>query len=61
VHEVTELAAADIEPTPGLGVRWPPAFIRCIGKHRGGFITVLDLGRVFAAIGATTVAARAAA
>lgn len=56
VHEVTELAGADIEATPRLGVRWPPAFIRCIGKHRGGFITVLDLDRVFAAVGASVAA-----
>ena len=56
VHEVTELAAADIEATPRLGVRWPPAFIRCIGKHRGGFITVLDLGRMFGAVGAGAAA-----
>ena len=56
VHEVTELAAADIEVTPRLGVRWPPAFIRCIGKYRGGFITVLDLGRVFASVGASAAA-----
>lgn len=56
VHEVTELLATDLEATPRLGVRWPPAFIRCIGKHRGGFITVLDLGRVFASVGASAAA-----
>lgn len=56
VHEVTELAAADLEATPRLGVRWPPGFIRCIGKHRGGFITVLDLDRVFASVGTSAAA-----
>jgi purine-binding chemotaxis protein CheW len=47
VNEVTELAAASLEPTPRIGLRWDPAFITCIGKRNGTFIAVLDMGRIF--------------
>ena len=47
VHEVTELNAEVLEDTPRLGMRWRPEFIRCIGKHGGDFIAVLDIDRVF--------------
>lgn len=47
VHEVTELAAAALEETPKLGLRWRPEFIRCIGKRGSDFIVVLDIERVF--------------
>jgi purine-binding chemotaxis protein CheW len=54
VHEVAELSEADIEATPRLGVRWPATFIRGIAKRHGRFVTLLDLGRVFAALRAGT-------
>ena len=47
VHEVTEMSAEVLEDTPRLGMRWRPEFIRCIGKHNGDFIAVLDIDRVF--------------
>lgn len=47
VNEVTELAAASLESTPRIGLRWDPAFITCIGKRNGAFIAVLDMGRIF--------------
>ncbi len=47
VYEVTDLAAASLEETPRIGMRWRPEFIRCIGKRGNDFIVVLDIGRVF--------------
>ena len=47
VNEVTELAAASLESTPRLGLRWDPEFITCIGKRNGDFVAVLDMGRIF--------------
>jgi purine-binding chemotaxis protein CheW len=47
VHEVTELQAEVLEDTPKIGMRWRPELIRCIGKHSGDFIAVLDIDRVF--------------
>jgi purine-binding chemotaxis protein CheW len=47
VHEVTEMSAEVLEDTPRLGMPWRPEFIRCIGKHGGDFIAVLDIDRVF--------------
>jgi purine-binding chemotaxis protein CheW len=47
VYEVTEIAAASLEETPRIGMRWRPEFIRCIGKRGTDFIVVLDIERVF--------------
>lgn len=47
VHEVTEMNAEVLEDTPRLGMRWRPEFIRCIGKHGGDFVAVLDIDRIF--------------
>jgi purine-binding chemotaxis protein CheW len=47
VYEVTEIAAASLEETPGIGMRWRPEFILCIGKRGTDFIVVLDIERVF--------------
>jgi purine-binding chemotaxis protein CheW len=47
VNEVTELAAASLEATPRIGLRWDPAFITCIGKRNEDFVAVLDMGRIF--------------
>lgn len=48
VYEVTELAPAALEETPRIGMKWPPDFIRCIGKRGSDFIVVLDIVRIFA-------------
>jgi purine-binding chemotaxis protein CheW len=69
VHEVTEMNAEVLEDTPKIGMRWRPEFIRCIGKHSGDFIAVLDIDRVFeesdraaaAATGSTSAPAQDAA
>jgi purine-binding chemotaxis protein CheW len=47
VYEITEVAAAALEETPRIGMRWRPEFIRCIGKRGSDFIVVLDIGRIF--------------
>lgn len=47
VYEVTEVAAAALEETPRLGMRWPPHLIRCIGKRGDDFIIVLEISRLF--------------
>ena len=48
VYEVTELAASALEETPSIGMKWPPQFIRCIGKRGSEFVVVLEIGRIFA-------------
>jgi purine-binding chemotaxis protein CheW len=48
VYEVTEVAAAALEETPRIGMRWRPEYIHCVGKRDGEFIIVLDIARVFA-------------
>ena len=48
VHEITEIAAASLEETPRIGMRWRPDYIRCIGKRGSDFIVVLDIERIFA-------------
>jgi purine-binding chemotaxis protein CheW len=47
VNEVTELAAASLENTPRIGLRWDPEYITCIGKRNDAFIAVLDMGCIF--------------
>jgi len=47
VNEVTELAAASLESTPRIGLRWEPEFITGIGKRNGDFVALLDMGRIF--------------
>ena len=47
VYEVTEIAAAALEETPKVGMRWEPEFIRCIGKRKDDFVIVPDMERLF--------------
>lgn len=46
VHEVLEIAAADIEPPPALGTHIAPEFIRGMAKVHGRLLITLDLERV---------------
>ena len=48
VHEVLEIAAGEIEPTPSFGTRVPGEFIAGIGKVQGRFVILLDVDRVLA-------------
>jgi purine-binding chemotaxis protein CheW len=47
VYEITQVAAAALEETPRIGMRWRPDYIRCIGKRGADFIVVLDIERIF--------------
>ena len=47
VHDVTEIEAATIEDAPKVGMRWPPEYIRGIGKRGDDFIIIPDMGRIF--------------
>ncbi|MEX6506172.1 chemotaxis protein CheW [Jiella sp. M17.18] len=47
VHEVTEIEADAREAVPAVGMRWPPAFVRSIGKRDDGFIIIPDMQRIF--------------
>jgi purine-binding chemotaxis protein CheW len=48
VNAVIELAAASLEATPHIGLRWDAEYITCIGKRNSTFIAVLDMSRIFA-------------
>ncbi len=48
VHEVQEIADADVEPTPSLGTRIHPDFLSGMAKVNGQLVGVLDMGRVLA-------------
>jgi len=48
VHEVIDIAAHEIAPTPALGTRIDPEFIRGMARTARGLQVVLDLGRVLA-------------
>lgn len=43
VYEVVELPAAVSQPTPRLGMKWRPEFIRSIAKWRDEFVIVPEL------------------
>ncbi|MFV3126201.1 chemotaxis protein CheW [Niveispirillum sp. KHB5.9] len=49
VHEIAEMAAASLEETPRIGMRWRPDYITCVGKRGPDFIIVLDIGRILSA------------
>ncbi len=48
VHEVTEISGASIAPTPEIGMKWRPDFIKGIGKRGSDFIIIPDIARIFA-------------
>jgi purine-binding chemotaxis protein CheW len=47
VHEVTEIAATDVEETPRIGLTWRREYIDCIGKLGNDFVVVLDIAEIF--------------
>lgn len=47
VNEVTEIAAADVEETPRIGLTWRREYIDCIGKLGNDFVVVLDIAEIF--------------
>jgi purine-binding chemotaxis protein CheW len=48
VFEVTVLDEASLEPPPEIGIAWRFDCIAGIGRRNGAFVTVLELGRLFA-------------
>jgi purine-binding chemotaxis protein CheW len=46
VYEVTEISPADVQPTPRVGMRWNPEFIRFITKWREEFVIVPNMERI---------------
>ena len=48
VFEVTVLDGDRLEPAPEIGTKWRSEFIEGIGRRNGRFVTVLDLGHLFA-------------
>lgn len=51
VHDVTDIEAAVIQDAPRVGMRWPPEFVRGIGKRNGAFVIIPNLERIFATQG----------
>lgn len=47
VHEVTDIALADTEEAPRVGLRWRSDFIRCLARRDGDLIVVPDLSQIF--------------
>ena len=47
VHDVTDIEASSIEEAPKVGVRWPPEYVRGIGKRGDEFIILPDLEQIF--------------
>lgn len=48
VLEVTELAAAAIEETPRIGLRWRSEYVQGIGKRGADLIILIDLENILA-------------
>jgi len=48
VYEVTTLDAEDLDAPPEAAAGWRAEFISGIGRRNGAFVTVLDLGCLFA-------------
>ena len=50
VSDVLEFAPEDIQPAPRLGLGKATPFVRGLIRHQEGFLLVLDVDRVFAAL-----------
>lgn len=48
VYEVCEIAGATIEDAPEIGMTWPSAYVRGIGKRGDDFIIIPDMDKIFA-------------
>lgn len=47
VHEVVEIAPADILPPPDMGLAVPPRFVKGLAHLGDGFVLILDPDRLF--------------
>jgi purine-binding chemotaxis protein CheW len=59
VSDVLEFSPEDIQPAPQLGLGKSTPFVRGLIRHQEGFLLVLDVDRVFTALGSLQVAAAA--
>jgi purine-binding chemotaxis protein CheW len=60
VSDVLEFAPEDIQPPPQLGLGKATPFVRGLIRHQDGFLLVLDVDRVFTALGSLSPVAAAA-
>lgn len=51
VSDVLEFRAEEVQPAPQLGLGKSTPFVRGLIRHQDGFLLVLDVDRVFAALG----------
>jgi purine-binding chemotaxis protein CheW len=51
VSDVLEFSPEDVQPSPQLGLGKTTPFVRGLIRHQEGFLLVLDLDRVFSALG----------
>lgn len=51
VSDVLEFSPDDVQPSPQLGLGKTTPFVRGLIRHQEGFLLVLDVDRVFAALG----------
>ncbi|MEQ5872875.1 chemotaxis protein CheW [Sagittula sp. NFXS13] len=47
VHEVTVLDVSTLDDVPSVGLRWPPEFVRGIGKQEDEFLLLPNLEAIF--------------
>src|SRR3954467_3398225 len=52
VSDVLEFSPEDVQPAPQLGLGKATPFVRGLIRHQEGFLLVLDVDRVFTALGA---------
>ena len=60
VHDVIELARADIEPPPTMAARWRADIIHGLARRGQEFVMLLDMSRVFVDADLSAVDSRAA-
>src|SRR6267154_1021520 len=54
VSDVLDFTPEDVQPAPPLGLGKASPFVRGLIRHLEGFLLVLDVDRVFTALGSTT-------
>ena len=53
VSDVFDFTPEDIQPAPPLGLGKASPFVRGLIRHQEGFLLVLDVDRVFTALGSS--------
>ena len=51
VSDVLEFSPEEVQPAPQLGLGKATPFVRGLIRHQDGFLLVLDVDRVFSALG----------